>query len=109
LLEAIVALAIFATTGVAALTMAATANRAAASAREAEQELREASRFLEAVALWTRTDLDQRLGERRQYPWILRIERPLPELYIVTLGDTLGGSPLLQTSLFRPEPVRGIE
>lgn len=109
LLEAIVALAIFATVGIAALTMAAGASRAAAAAREADGELREASRFLEAVALWTRNDLDQRLGDRRQGPWILRIERPLPELYLVTLSDTLRDNPVLQTSLFRPEPVRAVE
>jgi type II secretory pathway pseudopilin PulG len=109
LLEAIVALAIFATAGIAALTMAAAATRATASAREADRELREASGFLEAVALWTRNDLDQRLGDRRQGPWMLTIERPYPELYLVTLRDTVRGAPLLETSLFRPEPARGIE
>lgn len=109
LLEAIVALTIFATAGIAALTMAAGANRAAASAREADSELREASGFLEAVALWTRNDLDQRLGDRRQGPWILRIERPIPELYVVTLRDSLQTASLLQTSLFRPEPARAVE
>lgn len=109
LLEAIVALAIFATVGIAALTMAAGANRAAADARKADEEVREASRFLEAVALWTRNDLDQRLGDRGQGPWILRIDRPLPELYTVTLSDSLRHVPLLSTSLFRPEPARAVE
>lgn len=109
LLEAIVALAIFATVGVAALSMAAAANRAVTTAREAEAELREASRFLEAVALWTRTDLDQRLGARRQGPWVLHIERPLPELYLIALTDTVSDAALLQTSLFRPEPKRAGE
>jgi hypothetical protein len=109
LLEAIVALAIFATVGIAALTMAAEATRIASSAREAEIELQEASRFFEAVALWTRTDLDQRLGDRRQGPWILRIERPIPVLYVATLSDTLRQRPLLRTSLFRPEPARAVE
>jgi type II secretory pathway pseudopilin PulG len=109
LLEAIVALAIFATVGIAALTMAATATRATASTRDADRELREASGFLEAVALWTRNDLDQRLGDRRQGPWTLTIERPYAELYLVTLRDTLNGAPLLETSLFRPEPARGIQ
>ena len=109
LLEAIVALAIFASVGIAALTMAAGAARAVTSAREADHELREASRFLEAVALWTGNDLDQRLGDRRQGPWMLSVDRPVAELYVVTLRDTVRNAPLLETSLFRPEPLRAVE
>ena len=109
LLEAIIALAIFATVGIAALTMAAGAARAVTSARDAEAEVRDASAFLGAVSLWTRNDLDQRLGDRRQGPWVLRIDRPHSELYIVTLSDTVRRSPILATSLFRPEPVRVVD
>ena len=76
LLEVIVALAIFATAGVAALAMAAEITRVVRDAHAAEAELRDASAFLEAVVLWPRSDLDQRLGDRRQGPWLLRVERP---------------------------------
>jgi hypothetical protein len=34
----------------------------------------------------------------------MRVDRPSPTLYVVTLVDTAGGLPLLSTSLFRPEP-----
>ena len=105
LLEVIVAIAILATAGVAALSMAAATTRAVSNARDADRELRDASAFLEAVSLWTRTDLDQRLGDRSQGPWILRIDRPANELYVVTLSDTLSGETLLSTSLFRPRGV----
>jgi type II secretory pathway pseudopilin PulG len=105
LLEVIVAMTILATAGTAAL---ATANQVAHTielARAAEAEMRAASAFLEAVSLWTREDLDRRLGEREQGRWRLRIDRPVPVLYVVVLRDTLGHE-LLRTALHRPEPDR---
>jgi type II secretory pathway pseudopilin PulG len=104
LLEAIVALTILGIAGISALTMAGEAARSVDRAREAESSLREASAFFEAVALWPRDDLDRRLGDRTQGPWLLRIERPERELYLIVLADTLTGEALLATSLFRPEP-----
>ncbi len=106
LLEAIVAMTILATAGIAAVTMAAQTSKAVRDAGEAEDELRDASAFLEAVALWPRSDLDQRLGDRRQGPWLLRIDRSAPELYVITLSDSLGRAPMLRTSLFRPDASR---
>ena len=103
------ALTIFSMIGVASLTMAARASRAVSDAREAEAGLREASAFLHAVALWPRSDLDQRLGDRRQGLWLLRIDRPAPELYVVTLSDSMGSARLLRTSLFRPAEHRAPE
>ena len=106
LLEVLVALAILgaAATGVAGL--ASQAWRTVYAAREADRSVGEASAFLDAVALWPREDLDQRLGDRVQRPWRLRIDRPLPTLYVVTLTDSSGRDTLLTTSLFRPEPPR---
>ena len=109
LLEAIVAMAILGTAGIAALAMASEAARAVGRAREAEVELRAASAFLEAVALWTRDDLDRRLGDRPQGAWRLRIDRPEPMLYTIALSDTLGGGVLLATSLFRPAARNAVE
>ena len=108
LLEAIVALAILGIAGISTLGMASEAARAVDRAREAESSLREASDFLEAVALWTRDDLDRRLGDRAQGPWRLQIDRPERELYVVILTDTLTGEALLATSLFRPADREGV-
>lgn len=104
LLEAIVALTILATAGTAAVTMAGEASRAAARAAAAEENVRAASAFLETVSMWTREDLDRRLGNRPQGPWTMRVDRPVPTLYLVTLADSAGGAVVLRTSLFRPEP-----
>ena len=109
LLEAIIAIAVVTISGIAAVTVASDSVRAVQRARDAEAALREASRFFEAVALWPREDLDRRLGDRHQGPWLLRIGRVAPELYTVSLRDTLDGSVLLSTSLFRRGGTDAIE
>jgi type II secretory pathway pseudopilin PulG len=103
LLEVIVALTILVTAGTAALAMASQVLHAVERARLVEAEFRAANAFFEAVALWTRDDLDRRLGERRQGAWRLRIDRPTPTLYVAVLRDSLGYE-LLRTSFHRPEP-----
>lgn len=103
LLEAVLALLILSTACVSATAMAATFSRTAARAREADREVREASAFMDAVSLWTRDDLDRRLGDREQGPWRMTVQRPVPTLYVVELADSAGVD-LLRTSLFRPEP-----
>ena len=105
LLEAIVALFVLAVAGTAALTLARESIAAVEHARDADRRTAEASDFLEAVSLWTREDLDRRLGDRPQGPWRLVIDRPRPELYTVLLADSLH-HPLLATALFRPDSAR---
>ena len=104
LLEVLIALTIFGTAGIATLTLASASWRAIDAAGKADRSIREASAFFDAVALWPRDDLDRRLGVRVQGPWRMRIERPLPTLYVVTLFDSSGAVALLRTSLYRPEP-----
>jgi hypothetical protein len=100
----IVALVILATAGAAIVTLTAELATTIIRARVADAETRQASAFLDAVALWTREDLDRRLGERRQGPWRLRVDRPAPSLYIVTLSDGASGAELLTTALHRQPP-----
>lgn len=104
LLEAIVALAVFGTAGLAALALVRDAADAVDRARAADRRMRDADAFFNAVSLWTREDLDRRLGQRPQGPWRVTILRPEPTLYEVTLRDTLGDGVLLHTALHRPEP-----
>jgi type II secretory pathway pseudopilin PulG len=104
LLEVIVALSILAVAGISAVTMAAESGRAVSRMREADRAMRRASAFLDAVALWSRADLDRRLGDHPQGPWRLEIQRPRPTLYLVALRDSAAGRELLQTALFRPAP-----
>lgn len=102
LLEVLAALAILSTAILVLLATALAAGEAITRGRAADHELARASAFLDAVALWTREDLDRRLGSRRQGPWRLAVERFHPELYVVVLEDSLGRSELLRTSLYRP-------
>jgi type II secretory pathway pseudopilin PulG len=108
LLEIIAALTILSVAGVTLLVMQAESTRAVQRAHAAEQEVVTASAFLHAVALWTREDLDRHLGDRPQDPWRMYTERVQPELYRVVLSDTVRGSIVLQTELFRRQGNRDI-
>jgi hypothetical protein len=101
LFEVIVAMALLAGSGLAAVSMAAEAVGAVTRARQAEARMREAARLMDAVSLWPREDLDRRLGDRREGPFILRIQRPDPELYTAALADSASRRVLLATSIFR--------
>lgn len=72
-------------------------------ARTADERTRAASAFLDVVSLWPREDLDRRLGQRRQGPWMLYIDRPEPTLYRIVLFDSTGHQQILETALFRTE------
>jgi type II secretory pathway pseudopilin PulG len=108
LLEVLVALAILGTVGAAVAALAVDAADAMRRARDADTEMRRASAFFDAVALWPREDLELRLGTRRQGPWRLRVDRPGPSLYTVELADSAGARVLLRSALFRsptiPQP-----
>ena len=102
LLEAIVALLILATAGVAMLGATSQAIRATRVARDADRTMRDADALLNATALWPREELDQRLGSRPQGALLMRIDRVLWNLYVVSLRDSSAASDLLRTTLYRP-------
>ena len=103
LLEALVALLILTTAGAAAITMVAEGARDIGRVRLAEKRMHDASAFFDAVSLWSRDDLDRHLGNRSQGDWLMRVDRPDPELYVVSLTDTATEAELLRTSLYRSE------
>ena len=106
LLEALVALVIVASAGAGVAVLAVESSAAVQRTRATEAEQQRAEAYMTVVALWPRDDLDRHLGERAQGPWRLRVERPVPSIYTVTLSDSLGIRALLRTSLYRPEPPR---
>lgn len=106
LLEALVALVILASAGAAVAALAVESGHVVRRTRETESELRRADGFFAIVALWPREDLDRHLGEHEQGPWRLRVDRPAPTLYSITLTDSLGRRPLLHTVLYRPAAPR---
>jgi type II secretory pathway pseudopilin PulG len=103
LLEVVVALTILVTAGATLIALASDSTRSVRHAHAADVEMREANAFFEAVALWPRADLDRHLGERAQGRWRMRVDRPTPTLYVVTLTDSASNVELLRTALFRPE------
>lgn len=100
LLEVIAALAILAVGGLAASTLIATAAHSLTERNNIEAELREANRFMNAVVLWPREDMDRRLGIRRQGEWLLLIRKSGGTLYHIEVLRT-DSTPLLQTAAYR--------
>jgi type II secretory pathway pseudopilin PulG len=103
LLEVLVALTILATAAASVVAFANDAARTVRRAGEAESEMRRASAFLDAVALWPREDLDRHLGERPEGPWRLHITRLTTTLYAVVLTDSTSARELLRTAVYRAE------
>ena len=104
LLEAIVALTIVT---VAMLATVAIVGQGVDSVRQAqlsEAEVRRASAFMDAIALWPRADLDRHLGNRAEGAWRLSVDRPVPTLYLVALTDSLSHRELIRTAIYRFEP-----
>jgi type II secretory pathway pseudopilin PulG len=100
----LVALTILTVAGLAATAAVRQGADSVRRAEAADTDLRQASAFLDAVALWPRADLDRHLGDRPEGVWRLRLDRPIPTLYLVTLADSSGARTLLRTALYRPVP-----
>ncbi|MBI3791854.1 MAG: hypothetical protein HY275_13380 [Gemmatimonadetes bacterium] len=81
--------------------MAVEASRAYARALSREDAITQASTFLGHVVLWNRDELSARLGEHAQGPWLLRIDRPTPALFTISLRTTPDGPALLWTAVYR--------
>jgi type II secretory pathway pseudopilin PulG len=104
LLEAIVALTILTIAGLATVAVVRQGIDSVRRAAAAEREIRRASAFMDAIALWPRADLDRHLGDRSEGPWRLTIDRPVPTLYLVAITDSTSRRELVRTAVYRPEP-----
>ncbi len=103
LLEVIIALAVLGTAILALTGWMLSSASAVERARKSERDVERASAFLDHVALWPAADLDRRLGDNPQGPWRLRVARPAPRLYEITIADSArAGTLLLRTAVYRP-------
>jgi hypothetical protein len=89
--------------GSSAAWMCSEAMRGVSQAHSTEAEMHHVERLMVAVSLWPREDLDRHLGSTKQGPWQLRVLRVRPDLYDVSLIDTVTGRALLSTALWRRE------
>lgn len=101
LIEAVVALTLLALVGLTGVELARAAADSGRLVADSESTFERASDLLGAVTLWSRRELDQRLGERVQGDWRLELQRIAPELYLATLRDSTGTVTILRTALFR--------
>ena len=108
LLEALIALTLIGVAALATLSVARADSARALRLIERDREMHVASAFLDAASLWSRSELDARLGTRLQGRWLLHIARPAPTLYTLELLDAEHEQSLLVTAVFRPEVSDGM-
>ncbi len=102
LLECLIATVILAIAGVSLVVQLREALGVLDRVRRDDAELRQADQFLSKVRLWSRVELDARLGEREQGPYRLRVTRSMPRLYRLSLVDSGRTRVLLETTVYRP-------
>lgn len=105
MLEVLVAMTILGFAGVAVVSATREMVGTALRVCSAEEDMWHADTYLAAISLWPRDELDRHLGEHLRGGWVLRIERPDPELYDVQLADSTTGHRVLHTVLYRPVPM----
>ncbi len=103
LIEAIVAIAIVGTAIVATIAMVSQSLHAIETARAADKRTAAASRALERAAVFSRAELEARLGTTEHAGWTLSIDRPASTLFVLAVADTSRGTVLLRTAVYRPE------
>ena len=86
LLEALVALAILGTAGLALVTLESAALGAERDARTRERTLAAEERVLAAMTLLRRDELDRRLGRHPVGEFLLDVQRPERTLYRIAIG-----------------------
>ena len=102
LIEVVVALAITSLVGVAALHFGQASVGLTAEMALREQELRRADQLLLAYSMATAAELDQRIGSQNLGPYLVRVQRPDPELYRVSVSKlTRPDAELLVTVVYR--------
>jgi hypothetical protein len=90
--------------GLSIVMFATESGRTLVHMRDNEREMRRASALLDAVALWPRRDLDRHLGDRRQGPWRMQVQRITETLYTVVITDSIERREILRTALYRRVP-----
>lgn len=100
LLEVLIALVLLAVLGVGWITLMGQLRVAIHQVRATEREVLDASRLLDGVSLWSRSDFDGRTGTSRTAGFTLHVQPVGPRLYSVIVADTLQDAPLLGTTFY---------
>src|SRR5256885_1417036 len=104
LLEAMIAITMIVIAGVGMVTLLGQSVTTAREAHRRDRDVRLASATLERVMLWTRAELDARVGTSRLGCCVLTIDLITPALYRVALLDTATNAVVLETTVYQPPP-----
>jgi type II secretory pathway pseudopilin PulG len=102
LLEVMLGTAILGMAGVALVTLLTQTVATVDHGRSAERRVMGASRLLNRATLWSEPELALRVGRQRTGAFDLEVTKPRPQLYTLRVLDTLSGSAVLRTTVYRP-------
>lgn len=102
LLEVLLGIAILSMSGVALITLLTQTVHTVRHGRDTERRIMSASKLLNRATLWSTTELDVHVGRQRIDTWNLDVQMTQPDLYSLTVLDTLTGAAILQTMVYRP-------
>lgn len=105
MLEVFIALMVLSVAGLGLIQSLSLGQHALSHAITEERRVRDANRVLGVMSLLGRDDLVRRLGMHQTGPFMVEVQRPVPELYRITVRDTTArAAALLVTVVHRPEP-----
>jgi hypothetical protein len=104
LLEAIVAITLLVTAGVAMITHVIQTIDTARMAAIRDREVREAGSILQRALLWTRADLLARVGHSRMNCCLLDVSRESATVFRLAVSDTGTGALIIETAIYATIP-----
>lgn len=102
LLEAMVALTLLATAGLAWMTLAAQTSTSLETALEREQQVQAAAALMGRYARLSAADLESSAGRRRDAGLEVRVTIAARDLYEVSIVDPRSRTALIDAAFFRP-------
>jgi len=102
MLEVMLGTVILGMAGVALVTLLTQTVHTVRQGRAAERRTASAIQLLDRATLWTDGELASRLGRSRIGGLDIDVASPQPQLYSLTVLDTLTGAAVLATAVYRP-------
>jgi type II secretory pathway pseudopilin PulG len=102
MLEVMLGVMILGMAGVALITLLTQTVHTVRQGRAVERRMASAAQLLDRATLWSDGELASRLGRSRIGELDVDVALPQPQLYSLTVLDTLTGARVLATTVYRP-------
>lgn len=108
LLEVMVSLVLLGTAGAALVTLMGQSEHSLRHVRQTEVDVRRASDELARFAAYDRTTIVALIGQSMSRGWLVSVAQRAPDLFDVIVADTMTKTPILRTTLYRPDTIDAV-